>query len=656
MLRFVILICIIFIPSFLFSQEERQSGIITSIAEELAADENDPQSAENFADLLRTLIEDPVAINSADEKEISRLFFLTGFQVKILCDYVIKNGRILSIYEIPNIPGFDEESARMMLPFVTLEGDIHATPDSVVAHHSLVSDFMLKPGSVDPNSIGSPWKMLVRYKMSAGRFSGGFTLEKDQGEKLFAGKPPLPDFLSANLLFSGKGFVKRIIIGDFSAKAGLGLTLNTGAVCGYSLSVPVNLSGRDEIRPYTSTDENNFFRGAAVVTGTKRSDFSIFLSCNRIDATLTDSADNEGTMIKSLYRTGIHNSSSLIMKKDVLKEYALGINISHSFKNLNAGFLFSDNRFSLPFSPDVGNPADLYDFSGRSNILYSAYHSLLIRKLIFSGELSYGGRKKYGFVQNIAFRPSDRLTVNLIFRRYSPLFISFHGRGPVSGSSAGNEEGITATFAFEAAKFLFINAGTDLRVYPWLRYRCSAPSSASRHELRVRYLPSEKLNFEILYSYRSSVTDIGQETGIALPSEPVSQSVRFQTKYIATEKITITTRMDYRSFSPGGENGVSLLQDIALKLKKIPVSLWIRYCIFSTDSYYTGIYTWENDLLYGFSVPVLYGKGSRTYIVIKWDIDEKAEFRFKYGITSSMTEGPASKYSEEFKFQFVLKL
>ncbi|MGD0582891.1 MAG: hypothetical protein ABR974_08100 [Bacteroidales bacterium] len=647
---------ILLVPAILFSQEEKQSGIIISVAEELTADENDPQSAENFADLLRTLIEDPVAINSADEREISRLFFLTGFQVKILCDYVVKNGRILSIYEIANIPGFDEESARMLIPFVTIKGDIHPSDDSLKLHHSLVTNFIVKPGSGDHSSTGSQWKMLTRYRMSAGKFSGGFTMEKDQGEKLFTGKPPIPDFLSANLSFRGKGFIKRIILGDFSARYGQGITLNSGSVCGYSLSAPVNLSGRDEIRPYTSSDENNFFRGIAAVTGTENSDFSIFLSCNRIDATLTDSSDNEETMIKSLYKTGVHNSSSEIRKKDDVKEYALGINFSHSFRNLNAGILFSESRFSIPFSASDGDPADLYSFIGRNNILYSAYYSLLARKFIFAGELSYGGIKRYGFVQNIAFRPSDRLIVNLICRRFTPLFISFHGRVPVSGSSTGNEEGITGSFSFEAARFLFINAGTDLRIYPWIRYRCSAPSSAVRHEVRLRYLPSERLNFEILYSHRSSVTDCGQDSGIALPSEPASHSFRIQARFVALENLTITTRIDYRSFSPGAENGISLLQDVALKLKKMPVTLWIRYCIFSTDSYNTAIYTWENDLLYGYSVPALYGKGSRMYAVIKWEFRKKAEIRFKYGITSSITEGPESKYSEEFKFQFVLKL
>jgi hypothetical protein len=655
MLRLSLILCLLLSPVILFSQEEKQSGIITSIAEELAAEENNQQSEENFADMLRNLVEDPVALNSADEKEISRLFFLTTFQVKILCDYVKRNGRIYSIYEIVNIPGFDEESARMLQLFITLSGGIHNYHDSAVVHHTLLTNMGIKPSASEPAGIGSPLKVLTRYRISAGNFSGGITIEKDQGEKLISGKPPLPDFLSANMSYRGDGFVKRVILGDYSARSGQGIALNSGAVCGYSLSAPVNLSGRDEIRPYTSADENNFFRGIAMTAGTKNTDISIFLSVNTIDATIKDTTD-EGIRISSLYRTGLHNSSLMISKKDVLKESAFGLNISHSFKNLYTGIVVTGSRFSLPFSPDSIAPAGLYAFTGRSNLLYSGYYSLLIRKFILSGEFTFGGLKRYGFVQNFAFRPADRLTINMILRSYSPGFITFHGRIPVSGSSSGNEMGITGSFAFEAARFLFINAGTDLRIYPWMRYRCSAPSSASRYELRLRYLPTEKLNFEILYSYRLSVTDKGRDTGIALPSETAAQSVRFQTKYRASENLSLITRVDYRSLSAGDGKGLSLLQDIAFNINKVPVSLWIRYGIFSTSSYETGIYTWENDLLYSYSVPVLYGIGRRLCFLVKWVTGRKAEFRFKYGITSSRISGMELKYSDEFKFQFLLRL
>ncbi len=76
------------IPTFLFlltgniyCQELRQDDII-SFAEELAEDDTNPEAAPMFLELLQELTENPVRINSADESEISRLFFLSEFQIK----------------------------------------------------------------------------------------------------------------------------------------------------------------------------------------------------------------------------------------------------------------------------------------------------------------------------------------------------------------------------------------------------------------------------------------------------------------------------------------------------------------------------------------------------------------------------------------------
>jgi hypothetical protein len=74
--------------------------------------------------------------------------------------------------------------------------------------------------------------------------------------------------------------------------------------------------------------------------------------------------------------------------------------------------------------------------------------------------------------------------------------------------------------------------------------------------------------------------------------------------------------------------------------------------LFSTDDWNSRIYTYENDLLYSFSIPALSGEGSRSYIMLKWKIADIAELRIKYGITSVFTEGNTSKESDEIKMQF----
>ena len=103
----------------LLSQERQLSESIISIAEELADDETDPEAAGIYVEKLYDLAEKPVNLNSADETELSRLFFLTDFQIKALADYVSSSGKIYSVFEIANIPGFDREQAEMMIPFIS---------------------------------------------------------------------------------------------------------------------------------------------------------------------------------------------------------------------------------------------------------------------------------------------------------------------------------------------------------------------------------------------------------------------------------------------------------------------------------------------------------------------------------------------------------
>ena len=94
-----------------------------------------------------------------------------------------------------------------------------------------------------------------------------------------------------------------------------------------------------------------------------------------------------------------------------------------------------------------------------------------------------------------------------------------------------------------------------------------------------------------------------------------------------------------------------MLQDINYTYRKIPLTIWFRYCLFNTDSWDSRIYTYENDLLYSFSIPAFSGEGSRSYIMAKLDIGKRTEIRLKYGITSLNYSKPEYRETDEVKFQ-----
>lgn len=641
---------LIIIPFCSFSQEMKLSEIITSIAEELAADENDTEAVETYIERLQELSEDPVRINSSGEEEISRLFFLSDFQVKALADYVHSSGKVLSLFELANIPGFDKETVELLSSFIILDDKIKINSDSARWRNTLITNITDKPSTSDTAFPGSSFRVLTKYKFTSGRISGGMTAEKDPGEKLFTGAPPLPDFMSAHLAYNGKGIIRRMIIGDYSARFGQGTNINTGIRTGLSLSAPGYMSARNEIRPYTSTDENKFFRGAAAELAIKNLSFSAFWSANRIDASPYSSSGTNIDHIENFYKSGLHTSNSLLIKKDAVTDVAYGLNLSYNFNNIRIGISWSEDRLSLPVLKNE-SPGSDFDFHGDKNSLYSFYYNSLIKRILLFGEISANESLKFAVIQGVTMRPSDRLSINFLYRDYYSGFVSLHGKGPSAGSENGSENGITGNFSFEAAKHLFISGGADLYQFHWLKYRTSSPSWGTKQELRARYLPNEKLTIEVLYNYRLTITDNIETGGIPQHKENISRSVRGIARYILYDYLTIATRIDYKVAEPSGSRGMLLSQDIMCRFKKIPLSFWVRTCMFKTDSWDSRIYIYENDLLYSFSIPALSGEGSRNYIMVKWDINDSAEIRFKYGITSVTDSELKNENKEELKFQ-----
>ncbi len=641
--------------SLVLAQEPYLSEVITNIAEELAANDSESDEVTTYIEKLFDLSEDPVKLNLADENEISRLFFLSDFQVKVLADYVQTTGKIISVYELANIPGFDDQAAKMLVPFIKLDIESNLNTDYNKLRNTLLTNISVKPGKNDTTLLGSPYKTLTKYKFTNGSLSGGFTCEKDAGEKLFSNKSPLPDFFSAHIGYKGGGFVRKLIIGDYSARFGQGTAINKTLRTALSLTAQGFMSARDEIKPYTSTDENNFYRGVAAEFSLKNLGVTLFFSRNQYDATLSLSPDTSELYIENFYRSGLHMTSGQLLKKDAVSEFLTGANLSYNLNSIKIGIVWLNNKFSYPLKPDKDIPENIFDFQGYSNRTYSVYYNSLIKKFLIFGELSIMESDKYAFVQGISFKPSDRLDINFLYRKYDAGYTSIHGKGPGNSTVTGNEHGITANFIFEAAKHLFISGGADIYCYPWLKYRCSSPSMGKRHEIRIKYMPAETLIIDASYNNRATMTDDSETNGIPELKLNTTNTIKASVRYAVTENLTLTTRGDYKIVNSTGNKGMLLLQDINYRFSTLPFTVWGRCCIFNTSGWDSRLYTYENDLLYSYSIPALSGRGLRSYIMVKWVLGYLAEIRMKYGLTSLIDNTTTTGERSEVKLQFRMR-
>jgi hypothetical protein len=409
------------------------------------------------------------------------------------------------------------------------------------------------------------------------------------------------------------------------------------------------MSARSEIKPNTSTDENNFFRGAGAGFSFGKLEASLFYSLNLVDASLAPGTDLD--YIRSFYAGGLHNTSSSLLKKDAVTDMVYGMNLSYDLKNFRIGTTLSQEKFSLPVRPEGNDPREIFGFCGNSNSVYSLYYNGLIKRILLYGELSVNNNMRYAALQGLTIRPSDRLSINLLYSDYAEGYFSFHGNGSGGLSARGAGKSILGSFMFEAAKHLFISGGCNIRKYPWLRYRTSSPSYGIKKEIRMRYVPSEKLLMEGSYYYNLSTSDSDEQNRIPGLKELTTRSFSATFRYPVNENLILGTRIYYKLAEQSGSRGMLLLQEMNYRFGSLPLTLWARYSLFNTDDWDTRIYVYENDLVYSYSIPAFYERGSRCYLMAGWKIRDKAEMRIKYGIMSKSENWNTCSYSEEFRIQ-----
>ncbi|HCY00072.1 MAG TPA: hypothetical protein DG754_08035, partial [Bacteroidales bacterium] len=281
-------------------------SIIADIVEEIVANSEDDVDLDALMDDLVFFAENPININSTTREELGRLIFLSDFQIIALIDYVKDYGPFVTIYELQMVIGFDHNDINRLIPFVKAETETEQDKriplfkwgkhDLFIRARSLAENQVgyTPPPISNPDASrykGNKLGLYTRYSYrTRGGLQMGFVGEKDPGEEFFKGSNPYGfDHNSFHLQIDDVGKVKRLVVGDFNATFGQGLTMWTSTSFGKSPD-PMGVRKRaNGLTRFSSTNENEFLRGAGATIKVGRFDVSVFGSYKYIDANLTDS-------------------------------------------------------------------------------------------------------------------------------------------------------------------------------------------------------------------------------------------------------------------------------------------------------------------------------------------------------------------------------
>jgi len=644
-------------PVMLNAQEENGKEVIEQKIEELSSRYDLVLDYSDLVEMLYYYYQNPLNLNSATAEELKSLGVFSPIQINNFLEFRRKNGYFKSIYELKDIDDF---------PYLfIMDIKIFVMVAPISANNSIKiknifkygrSDLFLRYGRVleaqkgfaaigdsaltaNPNShyLGSPNKIYFRYKFNySDRVSVALVGDKDAGEELFKGSNKYGfDFYSGHIYLRDLGKVKAIVLGDYHLEFGQGLTLWSGVGFGKSVDVLGVQKVPRGLNPNSSANENIYFRGAAAsFRVTENSDLTVFYSNKNLDAgLLSDTLSAEDFYFQSIQVSGLHRTPSEVAKKNAVNEQIFGENIAFNKEGFHIGATAYKTIYDKELIKST-QPYQIYDFQGKSNVNSGADFSYSLKKFGVFGELSASANGAYAFLGGLLANFTPRVNMSLIYRDFAVDYQVVYAVPFAEASGAKNEKGLFLGSSIFIGNKSSLKTYYDIFSFPWLRYRVNSPSQGNEFLAQFNYEVSRYFNFYILLKSETKMLNNSLQTeGIISPSPVEKQSLRFNARYIASNEVTLKSRVEASSYHQQTnvkKFGYAIYQDVKYKSQNLPLDFSFRYAIFSTDDYDTRIYAYESDVLYKFSVPGYYYKGQRYYLLFHWDVMKNCDFWLRF--------------------------
>lgn len=577
----------------------------------------------------------PVNLADASASELSELPGISRFNAKKIIDFIDKYGKPVISAMCDTLALSPEQE--IILDNCTVYEPIKKDPQRITYRNRYKADSYEKRGFREGQYLGSGLDMFQRVTGEYRGFGLGLVADKDAGEK------GLTDHLGGYLGYSDKSL--NFIAGDYYIEFGSGSLFwkNFGARKGADVINPVSDLGRG-VRPYRSTIDYSFLRGAAASVRIELSD-NLALTPTAFYSQLprSGSIDDSGA-ISSVYTTGYYRTENEIAKKNAVNEQLAGIMISSEAGSFDFGLIGANLQYdkeifsnsSRVINSDNTNMAGVYISYSTENLFAQAEFDYISSGY---GAFTISGVRKFGS-SALAFQ----------YRNFS------HGyRAPFGGSfgefsNPANEEGFYTAIYHKLNSQIKLSMFADF--YHSLQRTYTIPTRVAGVDLfaEINYKFDKAVNFSLrLRSERKrDAFDSGNNTGKVLAYSSRS-SVRFDINY-KTRRFRLRNRVEALSFEPDdfapAESGILAYSEV----KYTPsgqFGIYARASYYSTDSYNSAIWQFEYAMPGLITTPALYGKGSRYLVGVNAKFSEYFWLHARYSLsTKNNSRSMNSGYDE----------
>lgn len=662
---------IVFLMMFLLQQKtfaqvnkdnEQQQNALEQLSQNTDAT---GESYEDVDELANTILLHPINLDRASEDELNQLVeigVLSDLQLQSLLSYRKTFRTFISVFELQAIPYFDLTTISQLLPYVKVSGDLNAVNASgkelflqgdymflirVQQNLETVKGFsVIDTATNDTNRyLGSAQKIYARFRYNYGtKISYGITAKKDAGEQLFNTTQPNGfDFYSAHFYIKGNKFLKAIAIGDYTLNFGQGLIMWGGFGVGKSPMVMTVQKGGRTIKPYTSSNEVNFFRGIALTVGIKHLAFSPFFSYKKLDANIAfvDTV-SDLIIITSFGGDGYHRTYSELTHKGATKQTTFGGNLNFHKQNFSAEVSAVQNILDVKDVLQRAYPYNQFSLNSVNMSNASINYNWRLNNMQLFGEVAISNNGGKALLQGLQMSLTPKADFSLVYRNYNKEYIAPFAQAFAESSTANNENGLYAGLTVRPSKILTLDAYSDFFNKKWLDFQVDAPSYGTDFFWQLTYKPTRYISIYVRFRDKSKqVNHGGTETHLDYLIWQRKQNIRFNFNYKVNQLISFQSRVEAVRFKNGTADyskGILLLQDINFKKSGVPLAVTLRYCNFDTDDYDTRIYAFESDVLYSYSIPSFQGKGMRWYLLLRYTMNKNIDIWARLAQTSYINQ------------------
>ena len=286
---------------------------------------------------------------------------------------------------------------------------------------------------------------------------------------------------------------------------------------------------------------------------------------------------------------------SIDQQKDSAWHHLVGVNVTGKWNKLKVGVTAIENLYS-----DSTDAQSVVGVNARYNW----------GRVDLWGEVAATQGKHWGWggIVGMNFTPISDVNILALYRYYSPYFDNPYAYAFSEKSRLNDENGFYL--------------GVDVRTLA--KWRLAAYVDAFREGYdamaQADFIPNQ--TYDMNWRVRAR-RQVGKDT----------YALRYRLVYRLPDWI-FRTQADANLVRNDTWNyGVSILQDVEFHLDKLPLVLQLRLQAFDARLWNNRIYIYENDVLYAYSIPFVYGLGGRFWLNVRYKISDYLSIYLRFSET-----------------------